>query len=46
MTVALPGGPLHIEWTGANRILMTGAAELEYEDRLAPGTLSPSTARL
>jgi diaminopimelate epimerase len=45
VTVALPGGPLHIEWTGANRILMTGAAELEYEDRLAPGTLSPATAR-
>jgi diaminopimelate epimerase len=45
VTVALPGGPLHIEWTGANRILMTGAAELEYEDRLAAGTLSPATAR-
>ena len=31
VTVLLPGGPLDIEWTAANRILMTGPAELEYE---------------
>ena len=32
VTVTLPGGPLVIEWTSANRILMTGPAEIEYED--------------
>jgi diaminopimelate epimerase len=31
VTVTLPGGPLQIEWTAANRILMTGPAEFEYE---------------
>ena len=31
VTVTLPGGPLVIEWTEANRILMTGPAELEHE---------------
>ncbi len=31
VTVTLPGGPLHIEWTEGNRILMTGPAEFEYE---------------
>ncbi len=31
VTVTLPGGPLVIEWTAANRILMTGPAELEHE---------------
>ncbi len=30
VTVHLPGGPLHIEWTAADRILMTGPAEDEY----------------
>lgn len=28
--VNLPGGPLFIDWTKSNRILMTGPAELEY----------------
>ena len=32
VTVHLPGGPLAITWTDQNRILMTGPAELEYED--------------
>lgn len=32
VTVMLPGGPLAIEWTDQNRILMTGPAEFEYED--------------
>lgn len=31
VTVTLPGGPLVIEWTEANRILMTGPATFEYE---------------
>ena len=29
--VTLPGGTLDIEWTSANRILMTGPAAFEYE---------------
>ncbi|MGH6816521.1 MAG: diaminopimelate epimerase, partial [Hyphomicrobiaceae bacterium] len=33
-SVTLPGGVLHIEWTEADRILMTGPVEFEYEDRL------------
>lgn len=36
VTVTVPGGPLVIEWTESNRILMTGPAELEYEGRLEP----------
>jgi len=31
VTVSLPGGPLVIEWTAADRILMTGPVEIEYE---------------
>ena len=31
VTVTLPGGPLLIEWTDTNHILMTGPAEFEYE---------------
>lgn len=31
VTVTLPGGPLGIEWTPDNRILMTGPVEFEYE---------------
>ncbi len=31
VTVTLPGGPLLIEWTEENHILMTGPAEFEYE---------------
>jgi diaminopimelate epimerase len=34
VVVTLPGGPLEIEWTAADRILMTGPAELEYRDDL------------
>ena len=30
-TVTLPGGPLLIEWTQEDRILMTGPVELEHE---------------
>lgn len=35
VTVTLPGGPLVIEWTGNDRILMTGPAEIEHEGDLA-----------
>ncbi|MGE3228436.1 MAG: diaminopimelate epimerase [Hyphomicrobium sp.] len=35
VTVALPGGPLVVEWTAANHILMTGPVELEHEGDLA-----------
>ena len=31
VTVTLPGGDLVIEWTAANRILMTGPVQFEYE---------------
>ena len=31
VTVTLPGGPLLIEWTAENRILMTGPVQFEYE---------------
>lgn len=34
VTVALPGGPLEIEWTVDDRILMTGPATFEYEGLL------------
>lgn len=34
VTVNVPGGPLIIEWTPENRILKTGPAEVEYEDRI------------
>jgi diaminopimelate epimerase len=30
VTVTLPGGPLEIEWTAENRILMTGPVEVEH----------------
>lgn len=33
VTVHLPGGPLVITWTDANRILMRGPVQWEYEDR-------------
>ncbi len=36
VTVTLPGGPLVIEWTANDRILMTGPAEIEHEGDLAP----------
>jgi diaminopimelate epimerase len=44
-TALLPGGRLHIEWTAANRILMTGPAELEYEGRLDHRSLTEGTAQ-
>ena len=31
VVVTLPGGPLTIEWTGTNHILMTGPVAFEYE---------------
>ena len=34
VTVTLPGGPLDVEWTANNRILMTGPVEFEYEGAL------------
>ncbi len=34
VTVTLPGGVLHIEWTLANHILMRGPVELEFEGQL------------
>jgi diaminopimelate epimerase len=36
VTVTLPGGPLVIDWTPNNHILMTGPVELEYEGHLEP----------
>jgi diaminopimelate epimerase len=44
VTVLLPGGPLHIEWTASNRILMTGPAELEYEGWIDPRALAEAAA--
>ncbi|MFZ4809505.1 MAG: diaminopimelate epimerase [Hyphomicrobiaceae bacterium] len=41
VTVTLPGGPLVIEWTDANRILMSGPAELEFEGRLDGTSFAP-----
>jgi diaminopimelate epimerase len=34
VTVTLPGGPLEIEWTASDRILMTGPVEVEREGEL------------
>jgi len=36
--VSLPGGTLQIEWQDNQTILMTGAAEHEFEGRLDPAT--------
>jgi diaminopimelate epimerase len=36
VTVHVPGGPLEIEWTADNRILMTGPVELEYTGEVDP----------
>jgi diaminopimelate epimerase len=38
-TIALPGGPLKVEWRADNHIWMTGPAELEYEETLDPAVL-------
>ncbi len=40
VTVTLPGGDLVIVWTEANRILMTGPVEFEYEDVIASDVLA------
>lgn len=45
VTVTLPGGMLHIEWTAANRILMRGPAELESEGQLDPAIFSRMPAQ-
>ena len=35
VTVTLPGGPLEIEWTANDRILMTGPVEVEHAGEIA-----------
>lgn len=40
VTVTLPGGPLVVEWTSQNRVLMTGPVEFEYEGMIDSGKLS------
>jgi diaminopimelate epimerase len=40
VAVELPGGTLFIEWAANDHIMMRGPAELEFEGRLAPDTLS------
>lgn len=40
VTVTLPGGPLVVEWTSQNRVLMTGPVEFEYEGMIDFGKLS------
>ncbi len=40
VTVTLPGGPIDIEWTDNNRILMTGPVEFEYEGMIDPARLA------
>jgi diaminopimelate epimerase len=40
VTALLPGGPLDVEWTANNRILMTGPAELEYDGAIDPRSLA------
>ncbi len=42
--VTLPGGPLVIEWTAQNRILMTGAIEMEHLGRLSASLDATITA--
>jgi diaminopimelate epimerase len=44
VTVTLPGGPLVIDWTSSNRILMTGPVEFEYEGSLEPDLLAGADA--
>jgi diaminopimelate epimerase len=44
VTVTLPGGPLRIEWTAKNRILMTGPVEFEYEGALDLDKLAKAPA--
>jgi diaminopimelate epimerase len=42
VTVTVPGGPLHIDWTAADRIIMTGPAEFEYAGTIDPATMAVS----
>lgn len=44
VTVRVPGGSLAIRWTGANRVLMTGPAELEWESEFVPENDMGATA--
>jgi diaminopimelate epimerase len=39
VTVTVPGGPLHIEWTANDRIIMTGPATFEYAGTIDPATM-------
>ena len=41
VTVTLPGGPLAIEWTADNHILMTGPVEIEHEGELGTAPATP-----
>ena len=41
VTVALPGGPLHIDWQADDQIVMTGPVEAGYDGQLDLATLSP-----
>ena len=43
VTVTLPGGPLLIEWTAENRILMTGPVQFEYEGAIDMAKLAQVT---
>lgn len=45
VTVTLPGGELIIEWTAANRILMTGPVVFEYEGAIECARLSKVSAQ-
>jgi diaminopimelate epimerase len=38
VTVTVPGGDLHIEWTDRDRMMMTGPAEYEFSGMLNPLT--------
>ena len=40
VTVTVPGGPLHISWTAADRIIMTGPAAFEYAGMIDPTTMA------
>lgn len=44
VTVTLPGGDLVVEWTGEDRILMTGPTEHEFGGRLPLAVFEPITA--
>ena len=42
--VTLPGGPLTVEWSNDNHILMSGPAEFEYEGVIDLSKLAPAPA--